>query len=308
MDVGQEDQQSGELLAAFDDAELGRLLDRIGRVAAGVGKTDDLRLRRLCLQQERGEILGIQRHLHATEDLAAVAYDSRRGVALQRGAERIVGGDEKPGISPLLGDRGAGAIGQHPGVIGPVHRVGRARLAGQIRCARSHRQECLAFVPGDLVDRQRDPGVRHVDDRIDVVHVVPLARDVRADVRLVLVVGGHDLHLVTTLLDTRVFDRHLRRSHRAGAGEVRVQTRHVGKHADLDHAVRDLRLRRTGAKRRHEREAVDTAFETIHPSSLVVSQRVAHHTQSSARRRFRRRGIHATWSRWRRAVCWGSYR
>ena len=51
--VGEEHEQAGEVLAALDDAELGRLLDRVGRVAAGVGEADDLRLRRLRLQQER---------------------------------------------------------------------------------------------------------------------------------------------------------------------------------------------------------------------------------------------------------------
>ena len=50
--VGQEDEQAGELLAAFDDAELGALLDRVRRVGAGVGETDDLRLGRLRLEEE----------------------------------------------------------------------------------------------------------------------------------------------------------------------------------------------------------------------------------------------------------------
>ena len=42
MHVVDEQQQRGELLAASDDAELGRLLDRVGGVAAGIGKADDL--------------------------------------------------------------------------------------------------------------------------------------------------------------------------------------------------------------------------------------------------------------------------
>ena len=56
MHVVDEQQQRGELLAACDDAEFGRLLDRVGGVAAGIGKADDLRLRGLRLQQERGEV------------------------------------------------------------------------------------------------------------------------------------------------------------------------------------------------------------------------------------------------------------
>jgi hypothetical protein len=82
VDVGQEDQQAGKLLSALDDAEFGRLLDRIGRVAAGVGQADDLGLRRLRLQQERREVLVVDRRLDATDYLAAILQDGCGGVAL----------------------------------------------------------------------------------------------------------------------------------------------------------------------------------------------------------------------------------
>lgn len=52
VDVVDEEQERCELLAAFDDAEFGRLLDRVGGVAAGIRKPDDLRLGVLRLQQE----------------------------------------------------------------------------------------------------------------------------------------------------------------------------------------------------------------------------------------------------------------
>ena len=52
IDVGGEHQQAGEALAAFDDAELGRLLDRVDGVAAGIGEPDHLGFGRLRLQQE----------------------------------------------------------------------------------------------------------------------------------------------------------------------------------------------------------------------------------------------------------------
>jgi len=42
------------------DAELRCLLDRIGRVLAGIGEADDSRLRILCLQQIAGEVSGVQ--------------------------------------------------------------------------------------------------------------------------------------------------------------------------------------------------------------------------------------------------------
>ena len=44
--------QAGELLAALDDAELRRLLDRVGGIEACIGEPDDLGFRALRLQQE----------------------------------------------------------------------------------------------------------------------------------------------------------------------------------------------------------------------------------------------------------------
>ena len=52
MDVVDKQQQRRELLATRHDAEFGRLLDRIGGVAAGIGEPDHFCLRRLRLQQE----------------------------------------------------------------------------------------------------------------------------------------------------------------------------------------------------------------------------------------------------------------
>ena len=60
------------------------------------------------------------------EHLAAIGLDHRRGVALERMTEGVVGGEEEPGVAAGLDDRLAGAVGQHPGVVGPVHGVGRA--------------------------------------------------------------------------------------------------------------------------------------------------------------------------------------
>ena len=39
------------------DAEFGRLLDRVDRIAAGIGEPDDLGFRGLRLQQEGGEVV-----------------------------------------------------------------------------------------------------------------------------------------------------------------------------------------------------------------------------------------------------------
>src|SRR5271154_5572689 len=49
----------------------------------------------LPLEQERREILGVERHAHLAQHLAAIGLDDRGGVALQRIAERVVGGQEE---------------------------------------------------------------------------------------------------------------------------------------------------------------------------------------------------------------------
>ena len=238
--VGDEDQQAREILAAPHDAELGALLDRVGGVAAGVGEADDLGLGGLRLQQERGEILRVERMAHLAQHLAAALDHHRLGVALERVAEGVVGGEEEPRVAAGLHDRAAGAVGQRPGVVGPVDRVGGARLAGEVGGGGARDQQRLALVAGDLVDGERDAGVRHVDDHVDLVGVEPLPGHLGADVGLVLVVGGDDLDLQSLLVGAEVLDGHTGRHHGALAGEIGVETRLVVQHADLDDAVGDL--------------------------------------------------------------------
>jgi hypothetical protein len=60
---------------------------------------DDLRLRRLRLQQERAEVLVVERNAHLAEHLAAVLQHDGFGVAFERVAECVVGGQENH-VSP----------------------------------------------------------------------------------------------------------------------------------------------------------------------------------------------------------------
>ena len=78
----------GELLAARDDAEFRRLLDRVGGVAAGIGQADDLGLRRLRLQQERREVRRVQRMLDAADHLAAAALTTTAVVSRSSAAPK----------------------------------------------------------------------------------------------------------------------------------------------------------------------------------------------------------------------------
>src|SRR5215510_13392335 len=90
---------------ALDDAEFRCLLDRVDGVAAGIGKPDDFRLRGLRLQQERREIGAGEWVAHFAQYLAAALHHDRFGVALERVAEGVVGGEEEPGVAAALHDR-----------------------------------------------------------------------------------------------------------------------------------------------------------------------------------------------------------
>ena len=230
VDVGKEHQQPGEVLPALHDAELGRLLDRVGGVAAGVRQADDPGLGGLRLQQERGEVLGVQRVAHLAEDLAAGLQHHRLGIALERVAEGVIGGEEEPGV------------------VGPVNRVWRAGLAGQVGARRARDDQRLALVAGNLVHGQRHARVRHVEDDVHLVDVVPLAGDGRADIGLVLVIGREDLDLHALFRGTEILDRHARGDHRALPREVGVEARLVVQHADPDHAVGHLGVSRAGGE------------------------------------------------------------
>ena len=236
--VGEENQQPGELLAALDDAELGGLLDGVDGVAAGIRHADDLGLRGLCLQQERREVLVRERMAYRAHYLAARGLDEFRYVAFERMAERIVGGEEEPGVAAGLDQLAAGADGQRVGVVGPVNAVGRALAAGEVggRAGRYDDQRLLLLAQ-DFLHRQHRRGVRQVAHQIDVFDVEPPVDDVGGDVRLVLVVGVDELDRLAQRLAAEVLDRHARRGDAAHAREVGVDAGLIVDDADLDRPV-----------------------------------------------------------------------
>src|ERR1700721_1328123 len=75
MYVGDEYAQSGDLLPDVEDAELGRLLDRIDGISAPVGQPDDLCLGLLGLHQERRKITGVEGNMNLAEHLAAIGFN-----------------------------------------------------------------------------------------------------------------------------------------------------------------------------------------------------------------------------------------
>src|ERR1700739_3933294 len=116
------------------------------------------------------------------QHLAAVLLDDIGGVALERMAEGIVGGDEEPGVLACLDHRLAGDVGERIGVVGPVHRVGRAGGTGGVGGAATGIDVDLVLLAGQRRDRQRYGGGRHVENRVDLLVVVPVPGDGNADV------------------------------------------------------------------------------------------------------------------------------
>src|SRR5208282_4770514 len=123
MDIAQKYKESCQLLAASHNAEFGGLLDRIDGVAAGIGKPDDLGLGGLGLEQERREILGVERSVDRTQHLAACRLDGIARITLQSMAEGVIGGDEKPRVTALFHQSAAGAVGERVGVVSPVDPI-----------------------------------------------------------------------------------------------------------------------------------------------------------------------------------------
>ena len=132
VDVGDEHQKAGQRLLGRD-AELGRLLDRVGGVGACIGKPDHLRTRSLRLQQERREIGAGKGMPHRTKHFAAVRQHHGSGIFFERLSERVIGGQEEPAVAALLDHRLAGAVGQRVGVVGVMHIGVGAVLAGNQR-------------------------------------------------------------------------------------------------------------------------------------------------------------------------------
>jgi hypothetical protein len=66
------------------------------------------------------------------------------------------------------------------------------------------------------------------------IDVVPLVDDVRADVRLVLVIGEDQVDLHIGMILGEVGDCQLGGGDRTGAGGIGIKAGHVGQHADFD--------------------------------------------------------------------------
>jgi len=177
---------------------------------------------------------------HRALDLATIGFDELGGLFLQRVAEGVVGGEEIPAVAALGHQRTAGADRQRVSVVCPVEAIGRALLAGQFGGGGTGDQIDLLLALGNALYRQRHRGGGQLHDRVDLLAVVPLPRDVRGNVRLVLVIGGHDLDGGIEYLAAEVLGSHLRCLERPLAAEIGIHAGLVVEDADLHLAVGNL--------------------------------------------------------------------
>src|ERR1700722_18722303 len=246
MNIGDQRQQRRHLLAALEDAELAGGLDLVDVVGGAGGDADDLRFGGLRLQYEGGHVGRRQRQPHRSQHLAAIGGDDAGRVAFQRVAERVVVGDEEPAIAATLDHRLSGADRERAGVDHPLHCIGRAELAVEIRREGGVRDEQLLLFIGDGLYRQPDCRDRYVDDQVDLFGVVPAPGNAGADIGLQLVVADDDADRLAQHLAAEIVDRHLRRGDRTLAGGRRRRSVHTGENADFNNVIRYLRQRGWG--------------------------------------------------------------
>jgi hypothetical protein len=106
--------------------------------------------------------------------------------------------------------------------------------SGEIRTCRTGGDKDLVLLTGNLADCERHTRVRHVGDHVDVIDVVPLVGNLRADIRFVLVVAADHLNFHIRMIFHEIRCRHPGSNHGSDAGRIRIEARHIGEHADLD--------------------------------------------------------------------------
>ena len=230
---------------------LGVLLDEVDEVTTGVHRADDvgLPLRRLG-DVGREVVVGERRRDLLADGTTRLGHRrvERLGHVL---AEGVVGVDDVPGLAALLGHRGAGALGEHVGVVRPVEGVLVALVVGQGRGAGADVDEQLLLRLGLGGHRERGRRGRHVEDDVGLLPVVELLGLGVGDVGLVLVVGADDLDVrrdgLVAVLGLEVGDGHLDRLDAVGTRQVLVDARLVVEDGEDDLVVGDLAAAGAGA-------------------------------------------------------------
>ncbi len=184
--------------------------------------------------------------LDRTEHGAARCRHYSRGIVFQRVAEGIIGGQEEPGLAALLHHRRAGTSGQRHRIVSIMHRVRRTFFIGQASAARADRNERLFLLGRQFRHRQASTGIGATNQEIDTLPIKPFTRLAGGNVRLVLMVGGHEFDLLAVDAAAEISNRHFDRFRAALSVDIGIQTRHIRDEADFDDVARRLGGRRYG--------------------------------------------------------------
>src|SRR6185312_12206346 len=168
----------------------------------------------------------------------------------------------EPGLAARLHDRRAGAVGERCRVVDPVDGIRVAQLAGDVGGGGVGREEDLLLLAGDALDGDRRRRRAGAHDHVDMLGVVPAARQRSGNVGLVLDVARDQLDLLAENRAAEIGDRHLGGDDGARTVDVGIEARQIGGDADLDRVVRDLRPRRRSPSRQDARQS--TQHTTLH--------------------------------------------
>ena len=98
----------------------------------------------------------------------------------------------------------------------------------------------LLLLPRHLLNGESDGRHWNIEDHVDVLTIVPLPRDLRADIGLELMIGGNDLDRLVGDLAAKFGDRHLSCRDRALPSGVGSGSRQIGKNAEFHDLIGDL--------------------------------------------------------------------
>ena len=169
-------------------------------------------------------------------------------------------------VAACLGQRTAGPVRQRVRVIGEVDAVGRALLAGHVRRRRAGDQvDALLLAATCCIARPEECGSA-IGQHIDALVIDPFAGQRAGDVRLVLIVGLHDLDRPAEHRTAEILHRQLDRHAVAWTADVAIRAAHVAEQADLHRLRRALRAQdaRHGQRRRGQCADDGTAGKFLH--------------------------------------------
>src|SRR5262245_25152408 len=104
---------------------------------------------------------------YAAKHLATTRDDFIGRLLLEILAEGVIGSYEKPGFATLCEHTASGAMAESPGVVCPVHEIGRALGASECCCAGTGADGDFVLLAYDITNRERDRRIRQVDDHVD---------------------------------------------------------------------------------------------------------------------------------------------